>query len=86
MDRLKRLALNEEGFAFDPETGQSFVLNQTGLFIVKKLREGLSEEEVIKALTEEFEVDETTARRDFYDFVEQLRILGLLETARGEER
>jgi len=86
MDRLKRLALNEEGFAFDPETGQSFVLNQTGLFIIKKLREGLSEEEVIKALTEEFEVDENTARRDFYDFVEQLRILGLLETARGEER
>jgi len=78
MEALKRLALNEEGFAFDPATGNSFVTNQTGLFIIKKLREGLSEEEIIKALTEEFEVDENTARRDYYDFVEQLRILGLI--------
>jgi PqqD family protein of HPr-rel-A system len=78
MDKLKRLAINEEGFAFDPETGNSFVVNQTGLFILKKLREGLSEEEIIKVLTEEFEVDEDTARRDFYDFLEQLRILGIL--------
>lgn len=84
MDRLKRLALNEEGFAFDPETGQSFVVNQTGLFILKKLREGLSEEEIIKSLTEEFEVDENTARRDFYDFLEQLRILGILDKGTEE--
>ncbi len=83
MEKLKRLALNEEGFIFDPETGNSFVTNQTGLFILKKLREGLSEEEVIKALTEEFEVDENTARRDFYDFEEQLRILGILEPKKG---
>ena len=80
MDKLRRLAINEEGFVFDPETGNSFVVNQTGLFILKKLREGLSEEEVIKALTEEFEVDENTARRDFYDFLEQLRILELVQT------
>jgi PqqD family protein of HPr-rel-A system len=80
MEKLKRLAINEEGFIFDPETGNSFVVNQTGLFILKKLREGLSEEEVIKALTEEFEVDENTARRDFYDFLEQLRILELIDT------
>ncbi len=78
MEKLKRLALNEEGFVFDPETGNSFVVNQTGLFILKKLREGLSEEEVIKKLLEEFEVDENTARRDFYDFLEQLRIYGLV--------
>jgi len=83
MEKLKRLALNEEGFIFDPETGNSFVTNQTGLFILKKLREGFSEEDIIKALTEEFEVDENTARRDFYDFEEQLRILGILEPKKG---
>ncbi len=83
MDKLKRLAINEEGFVFDPETGNSFVVNQTGLFILKKLREGLSEEEIVKALTEEFEVDEDTARRDFYDFLEQLRILGILPPQGG---
>jgi len=78
MEKLKHLAINEEGFVFDPTTGNSYVVNPTGLFIIKKLREGLKEEEVVKALTEEFEVDENTARRDFYDFLEQLRVyLGL---------
>jgi len=66
MEKLKHLAINEEGFVFDPTTGNSYVVNPTGLFIIKKLREGLKEEEVVKALTEEFEVDENTARRDFY--------------------
>jgi len=78
MEKLKHLAINEEGFVFDPTTGNSYVVNPTGLFIIKKLREGLKEEEIVKALTEEFEVDENTARRDFYDFLEQLRVyLGL---------
>ncbi len=85
MEKLRRLALNEEGFIFDPETGNSFVTNQTGLFILKKLREGLSEEEIVKALLEEFEVDEETARRDLYDFLEQLRILGILPPEGGEK-
>ena len=75
------MALNEEGFVFDPETGSSFVVNPTGLFILKKLREGMDEEGVIRALTEEFEVDGDTARRDFYDFIEQLRILGLIDSS-----
>ncbi|NPA13893.1 MAG: HPr-rel-A system PqqD family peptide chaperone [Aquificae bacterium] len=79
MEKLKRLAINDEGFIFDPETGNSYVVNQTGLFILKLLKEGKSEEEIIKALTEEFEVDEDTARRDFYDFLEHLRIFGILE-------
>jgi len=87
MNKLKQLAINEEGFVFDPTTGNSYVVNQTGLFILKKLREGLNDEGIIKALTEEFEVDENTARRDFYDFLEQLRVyLGLddVNAGRGE--
>ncbi|HIP43190.1 MAG TPA: PqqD family protein, partial [Aquifex aeolicus] len=65
-------------FIFDPETGNSFVVNETGLFILKKLREGNGEEEIVRDLTEEFEVDEDIARRDLYDFMEQLKILGIL--------
>jgi hypothetical protein len=84
MDKLKQLAINEEGFIFDPTTGNSYVVNQTGLFILKKIREGLNEEEIIEALTEEFEVDEDTARRDFYDFLGQLRVHLGLDITRGE--
>jgi len=79
MERIKRLALSEEGFVFDPETGNSYVVNQTGMFILTKLKEGKSEEEILRELVDEFEVDEDTARRDITDFLEQLKILGILK-------
>ncbi|ADU96902.1 HPr-rel-A system PqqD family peptide chaperone [Thermovibrio ammonificans] len=79
MGKLNRLAINDEGFIFDPETGNSFTVNQTGLFIIKLLKEGKSEEEIVQALTEEFDVSPEEARRDLVDFIEQLRLNGLLE-------
>lgn len=79
MGKLERLAINDEGFIFDPETGNSYTVNKTGLFIIKLLKEGKTEEEIVKALTERFEVSEDEAKRDLIDFIEQLRINGLLE-------
>ena len=79
MGKLERLAINDEGFIFDPETGNSFTVNRTGLFVIKLLKEGKNEEEIVKALTEEFETDEDEAKRDLVDFLEQLRLYGLVE-------
>ncbi len=79
MGKLERLAINDEGFIFDPETGNSYTVNQTGLFIIKLLKEGKNEEEIVKALTEEFEIGEDEAKRDLVDFLEQLRLYGLVE-------
>ena len=79
MGKLERLAINDEGFIFDPETGNSYTVNKTGLFIIKLLKEGKSEDEIVKALSEKFDVSEEDARRDLVDFIEQLRLYGLLE-------
>ena len=79
MKGLRRLVISEEGFIFDPETGNSFTVNGTGLFVIKLLKEGKSEEEIVFALCSEYEVSEEEARRDLLDFVEQLRVLGILE-------
>jgi PqqD family protein of HPr-rel-A system len=77
MGRLKNLAISEEGFVFDPTTGQSFTTNSTGIFIFKLLKEEKSEEEIVKELTEEFEVSEDTAQIDLDDFLYRLRELNL---------
>ena len=79
MKGLRRLVISEEGFIFDPETGNSFTVNGTGLFVIKLLKEGKSEEEIVSALCSEYEVSEEEARRDLLDFVEQLRVFGILE-------
>lgn len=77
MQELSHLALNEEGFAFDPTTGDSFRINHTGLFILKKLREGIDENEIAEALTEEYEVSPDDAERDVTDFLRMLKTLNL---------
>ena len=78
MQRLRSLALNPDGFAFDPTTGESFTVNATGLAILEGLREGASPIELVSRLTENFEISEKDATRDVDDFIDHLRALRLL--------
>ena len=78
MQRLRSLALNPDGFAFDPTTGESFTLNATGLVILEGLREGLTHEELTERLVERFEVAPDDASRDVDDFMDHLRAFRLL--------
>ena len=77
MARLSQLALNDEGFAFDPNTGDSFLVNGTGLAILRALREGNDQGAVAQALTEEYETTPEDARRDVDDCLGRLRTFGL---------
>jgi len=73
MSRLHQLAINEEGFIFDPATGESFTVNSTGLFILQELKENKSTEEIVVALSKEFEDAPETTERDVIDFVAHLK-------------
>ena len=79
MQKLSQLALNDEGFVFDPMTGDSYLVNETGLFILKGLRENHDEDEIAKMLTEEYEVGLEDAERDVADFQGRLRTSGLAQ-------
>ncbi len=78
MDRLRHLAINEEGFIFDPLTGNSFTTNRTGLFILSRLKEGKREEEILEEMEEAFEGEKGEMEKDLTDFLEQLRFHGLV--------
>lgn len=73
MSRLHHLAINEEGFIFDPTTGQAFTSNSIGLQILEYLKSGKEDSEIVALLTEEYEVTQQEADRDVSDFLEQLR-------------
>jgi len=73
MNKLNSLAISDNGFIFKPSTGESFTTNDMGLFIINLLKEGKSNQEIISAITEEFEVDAITAERDLYDYLDFLR-------------
>ena len=78
MNILTRLALSDEGFIFDPVNGDSFLTNPVGVFVMRKLREGLDEDAIASALQAEFEVEQDDAARDVADFSVQLKSFGLV--------
>lgn len=73
MNRLNQLAINDEGFIFDPLTGESFTVNSTGLFIIRELKKGKRDDEILNGLLEEFNLSKEVAERDLIDFLEKLK-------------
>ncbi|MBR3173689.1 MAG: PqqD family protein [Eubacterium sp.] len=54
-------------------------LNETGAFLFEKMIEGTTREDLIKALTEEYDVDEETASKDVDLFIEKVEKEDLFE-------
>lgn len=79
-DKLKSLMINDEGFAFDPRSGNTFSINATGLLVVNCFKAGASDAQVIQELTAQFDVDEQTADRDLEAFRNELERHRLVET------
>lgn len=48
-------------------------LNETGAFLWNVLAEDVTEEGLLKALTDEYEIDEKTAKDDVSKFLDKLR-------------
>ena len=78
MNRLHQLAINDEGFVFDPTTGESFTVNSTGLTILRGIIAGQEPNVIAERLSETYEVATHDAERDVTDFVQRLRTYHLL--------
>ncbi len=72
------LAVSDTGFLFMPATGETFTLNEIGRKIFKLLQTGNSEDQVVKDICENYDIDAGTCRKDLDDFVGQLKNYSLL--------
>lgn len=72
-ETLRRLALSDSGFVFDPVTGNSFTANESGLTILRQLQGGNTMANVVASLCSEFEIEPAAAERDIIEFINQLR-------------
>ena len=77
MNRLSKLAINSEGFIFDPTTGDSFTVNPTGLFIINSLRDGKNTEEIATTLSKVFDDTPEEISKDISDFITHLNTYNL---------
>ena len=75
----KNIATSEEGFLFNPTTGDSFSTNKIGVEIIRLLKTDSNSKEVIDAICEKYDVDKSLFERDLEDFILQLKEFSILE-------
>lgn len=72
-DILRRLAISESGFIFDPVSGHSFSVNESGIQIVRLLQQGSKLEEIVDTLQQTYSGSRDIIERDLLEFISLLR-------------
>jgi hypothetical protein len=75
----KNIALSDSGFLFNPTSGDSYSVNETGGLIINLIKKGDSDEKIIKKITDEYIIDPSSAEKDYYDFIKMLQTYKLLQ-------
>ena len=77
---LGDLAINDNGFIFDPWAGATYSVNATGLCVLQALKEGLGQDAIAERLAERFERPSQDPTREVDEFVRLLRQYGLVSS------
>lgn len=78
-NKLHDLAISDTGFLFDPHSGSTFSVNDTGLAALQAMRRGRDRAAILEQLREDFEVPPTAdLERDLDELVHLLRRNGLV--------
>ena len=78
----KNIAISETGFAFDPNSGDSFSLNPIATEIFNLLKEGKEEKQITTHVLEKYEIDEFTFQRNYDDFIQMLKHYNFVESTK----
>lgn len=79
MKLKKNIASSENGFVFNPTTGDSFSLNTLGSAILLSMKDNKSSAEIKDDILKLYDVEKNQLEKDWDDFMAQLRDNNLLE-------
>jgi len=79
--RLAMLAISPSGFVFDPKSGTTFTVNETGRLILEGVRDGLGLQALTATLAERFDAGGADLERDVLEYVRLMRENGLVPTS-----
>jgi hypothetical protein len=75
----RNLAISENGFVFNPSSGDSFSVNELGLVIINLIKEGKTKTEIIETVLQDYNVEKSVIEKDFNEFVKILNNYQLAE-------
>ncbi|GAB1403465.1 hypothetical protein MASR1M74_06430 [Lentimicrobium sp.] len=70
----KDLAMSENGFLFNPATGESFTVNPIAFEIISRLKKGEQNTAIIDWVCNHYFVDKSRVEKDLDDFFGLLRL------------
>ncbi|MCZ4223714.1 PqqD family protein [Pedobacter rhodius] len=78
--RLKaNIATSENGFIFNPSTGDSFTSNGIASEILALMKSGETEEKIKQKILDRYEVESFQLEKDWDDYMQQLKEANLLD-------
>lgn len=69
----RSLAISDNGFIFNPNTGDSFSVNDLGLTILQQIREGHTKSEIVNHLLDTYQVEKAVVEKDMDEFLKMAR-------------
>jgi hypothetical protein len=75
----RNLAISENGFVFNPTTGDSFSVNELGAMIINEIKAGKSKNEILEVVSNDYNADKSTIEKDFNEFLQILNNHQLVE-------
>lgn len=69
---LSHLALSDDGFLFDSSSGNTFTLNSTGTFILRRLIEGADRKGIMGSMLELYDTSPDVLSKDLPRFFQYL--------------
>jgi len=79
MKLKKNIATSENGFIFNPASGDSFSGNAMAAEILSLMKTGKTDDEIKQAILEKYDAEPTQLEQDWDDWMLQLKDANLLE-------
>ena len=79
MNIRKDIAISDNGFIFDPVTGESYTLNPIAVEILSLYKDGNSKNVIIEVLLKKYDVPEIELEKSISDFEKMINDYNLIE-------
>ncbi|MEI6822153.1 MAG: PqqD family protein [Bacteroidota bacterium] len=76
----KNIAISDMGFVFNPTNGESYSVNPIGVEIINLLKEDKTYEEIMAVIMKNYNTDEASFERDYFDFTNLLLHFNLTDS------
>lgn len=74
----KNIATNEQGFVFNPSTGDSFRGNSMATEIIEWMKAGKTPSDIKNLMLEKYEAPRAVIEKDLDEFLSSLKEMGLI--------